>query len=227
MNIKKYILPIYVHFEYGHNDVRPSFIGNGFIVNDYFITAYHIIAQNQNIELQSNPYIVINKAEFELTIEKSHSFKSTPCDKDGNAIEHEDKDNGDFIAYKIDGIRSPLQLAEHNPKYGEAIDCCFFHNVNPSIDIMNVSKKKSRLYYWETKGIVMGANGFTGNFFGAIFTTCHPTGGGSSGSPLFKDNIVYGILHGGNPNVDGEEHPEICAFYAASAARTVISQKTT
>jgi hypothetical protein len=225
IDIRNYILPIYVHIDFGCTEIRPSFIGNGFIVNDYFITAHHVIADNQNINGQSNPYIIINGVECELTVEKSHSWKTTPCDKNGNAIGHDDKNNGDFIAYKIEGLRSPLHLAECPPKYGEVLDCCFYHNVNPSIHTMDNSEEHSSVYYWETRGTVMGSDGFSGNFFGATFETCHPTDGGSSGSPLFKDNEVYGILHGGNPEDEGEKHPEICAFYIANDALKEISQK--
>ncbi len=224
-DIRNYILPIYVHLECGRNDARSSFIGNGFIINDHFITAYHVIAENQNIRGQSNPYIIIRDAEFELTIEKAHLGKSTPLDIEGHAIGHEDKNNGDFIAYKIEGMRSPLQLAKSYPKSGEILDCCFFHNVNPSTSIMDSPEETNRIYYWETKGTVMDADGFLGNFFGAIFTTSHPTDGGSSGSPLFKDNVVYGILHGGNPENKGKNHPEICVFYSAYDALKAISQK--
>lgn len=225
MDIKKYILPIFVHIDGGYNEIRPSFIGNGFIVNDYFITAHHIIADNQNVSGQSNPYIIIKDVEFELTIDKSYFWKSMPRDIEGNAFGYDDKNNGDFIAYKIEGIRSPLQLAECHPKYGEILDCCFFHNVSPSIGIKDMTEEKYPIYYWETKGTVLEADGFSGNFFGAIFTTIHPAGGGSSGSPLFKDNVVYGILHGGSPEDEGEKHPEICVFYTANDALKAISKE--
>ncbi len=46
----------------------------------------------------------------------------------------------------------------------------------------------------------------------------HLEGGGSSGSPLFEENIVYGILHGGGPI----EHPEVCVFNSASFIRRLL-----
>lgn len=228
MDIRKYILPVYVQKVSYNNEVSQSLIGNGFLIKDYFITAYHVIGDSQDPYDKSNPFIVIDGQKFELNKSKAHTCKSTPYDKNGNPIGHENKINGDFIAYHIPGLRSPLQLAKYAPQKGEVLDCCFFHNAKPT-NVLELPTDDSKPYYWKTKGTVFGPEGFSGDFFGASFTPTHPTDGGSSGSPLLKDNIVYGILHAGNPNDEDDNnkpHPEICIFYAAYAVGETLYRET-
>lgn len=219
MDYKNYIYPIYVHLMDNNNESRQSFVGNGFVINNFFITASHVILDNQEQTDQSNPYFILEGKEYELVKSKSFFWKSMSYDQNGNPIGHANIENGDFAAYEIPGIKSPLSLAENPPNYEEAFHCCFFHNMEPRNSKYHTTDTKP-IYYWETKGIVFGSSGFMGNFFGAKMHPEHPMGGGSSGSPLLRDNIVYGVLHAGNPydRTENKHHPEICIFYAASAA---------
>lgn len=222
MDIRKYILPVYVHKTCNDNKTFQCLVGNGFIVDDFFITSYHVI--NQTKDSQSNPFIIIDNIEYELRIENSYSYKSITYDTEGYPINHKNKNNGDFIAYQIPGLHSPLQLAKYAPKKAEVLECCFFHNTKPT-NIQVLTASDSKPFYWETKGTVFGREGILGDFFGASFTPMHPIDGGSSGSPLLKGNVVYGILHAGNPNDEDDNnkpHPEICIFYAAHAVRETL-----
>ena len=222
MDYQNFILPIFVHIMDNNNSNRPSLVGNGFFVNDLFITASHVISDNQGRNDQSNPYVIIDGKEIELISSKAFIWKTMPYDYNGDPIGHANIENGDFVAYEILNINSPLKLANSLPNYGEKLQCCYYHNIKlNSIDNKQVFISDiNPIYYWDTEGVVFDSSGFLGNFYGAKMSPQHPTSGGSSGSPLLKDNIVYGILHAGNPHDELEDktHPEICIFYAASAA---------
>jgi len=226
MKYDKFIAPIFVHMQIEDNRVRDSFVGNGFYIDNYFITAAHVIVNNQNVNAQSNPFIIIDGKEIELTKERADLWKSLRSNENGNPIEHENSDLGDVAIFRYPGVKSELVLSKNLPKYGETLQCYFLHTEKPKAGIQYTTKVigSISLYDWETSGQVHEKDGFLGNFYGATMQPEHPTGGGSSGSPLMKGNVVYGILHAGDP-LDKDEnlfHPEICVFFAASAALQLL-----
>lgn len=210
MNYQTFIKPIFVRIVEINHSIRMSFVGNGFFIDNYFITVAHIIEDNQGQNGQSNPYIVVDGCEIELTREKAYRWKSLPCDKNGHPFGHDNIKDGDVAVFEMPGIKSELKLSETLPSYGDTFLCDFFHRLAPDSK-QNFKKDTNSLYLWETQGVVSDADGFSGNFFGAKMSPIHPVNGGSSGCPLVKNNIVYGILYAGN-----EEYPEICVFYSAS-----------
>ena len=225
MNYQTFITPIFVRMLGVNQNIRITFVGNGFFIDNYFITAAHVIKDNQGEKCQSNPYIIVDGCEIELTREKAYRWKTLPYDMEGQPFGHDDIKNGDVAVFKMLGMKSELKLSKTLPSYGDILSCDFFHIVSP--DNHSLKKDTNSLYLWETQGTVYDASGFSGNFFGATMSPIHPTDGGSSGCPLIKNNIVYGILHAGNPkdseDPENPEHPEICVFYSASDILKIIA----
>lgn len=215
MDYSNYIKPIFVHLTGDENICRRSFVGNGFFIDDFFITASHIIVENQGKNGQSNPFITIGDKDIELIKENACRWKEMPYNEKGEPIGHDNENNADYAVFHFPGIRSPLRLSEYMPEYGEEMQCDFFHylssNKCPQVCSDDLSPA---CYYWQTNGKVFDSSGFLGNFFGVSMSPHHPIGGGSSGSPLIKGNIVYGILHAGNPydNENDTNRADICIF---------------
>lgn len=169
-----YIYPIFVHIADNNNSSRPSLVGNGFVISDYFITAAHIISDNQNQSNKSNPYVIINGNEIELLESNSYKWKTLPYDTMGHPYGHKKPENGDVAIFKITGIQSPLKLSKSLPMYGDTLQCTFFHGLSPQIDAhLNVEDRMpTPVYCWETEGVIFDESGFTGNF---LVLRCHHT----------------------------------------------------
>jgi hypothetical protein len=196
---KKLIVPVFQKIErQGDKEVSlaNSFVGNGFFIKDYFITAAHVIE-----EARQAAYIKVGIEEIMLSRKDAVIWRSISTE---NIEEYANPDSGDIAVYRVDGVNSPLMLSDDLPDMGEMLYSCYFFQNN----------------WHNAKGLVGDdKEWFNGNFFGwkTDTDTIHPTEGGSSGSPLFKNNIVYGILHAGN-----KEYPSICVFTAASFAKKLL-----
>lgn len=196
-NNQKYIVPIYQKMERQGKEpgaLTISLVGNGFFIEDYFVTAAHVIDE------AGNAYINVGNEEKKLSRENAIIWRSM-LEK---AYEYDNLDAGDIAVYRFDGVKSPLKLSESMPNQGDILVSCYYYNET----------------WHQTKGSV-GDNDdwFRGNFFGwkTDSDNLHPTEGGSSGSPLLKNNIVYGVLHAGN-----EEDPSICVFTSASFVKKLF-----
>lgn len=210
INYTKYIIPVYdKQVELGIENCFTSskefevLIGNGVFVGDYFVTAYHVI------DGANSPYIKYEGKIVALTKAYEIGHADQPG-KDGRAFGHDDPNNGDVIVFKIDGVGSPFRLSESLPAVGQKLENIFYKNVhnsksNDTIDICAI----------KTTAVVKDAYYFVGNFFGCDMTPMHPEKGGSSGSPIFDGNIVYGILHGGKESM--------CVFCSSVYTLKVIS----
>lgn len=223
-NIKdnNYIVPIFVHTEVGGDNASNSIVtlaGNGFYIDDFFITAYHVIEGNEKINGQSNPFIIVDGKEKELTLKDSYRCMSYPINPDNGTKGYEKGSSGDVAIFKMPGVKSDLVLADSLPRYGDTLDNIFYYEA-PQAEGQQREEGQpmADIYCWPTKGQIFDEDGFLGNFFGAQMTPIHPKKGGSSGSPLFKGNVVYGVLHAGNTS-----HPEYCIFFSAQAIRQLIS----
>ena len=107
--------------------------------------------------------------------------------------------------------------ADSLPKYGQTLHSDFYNRlqVDNNKEQKTVVINSQKMYIWETTGLVWGEEGFCGNFFGATMKPKHPSGG-SSGSPIYDGNIVYGILHNGGD--------DFCGFYSSVHALKLLHQ---
>jgi hypothetical protein len=196
---------------------QKAVIGNGFFVDNFFITAEHV----KNIK-SSTKYILVDGREYYLNNLLNLPYKSLTYDKEGMPYGHEDIDSTDIAVYLFDNleINSPLRLSDSLPERGQHLHCDFYHSIKDKSLTSQISEIVSslNLYFWETSGVVESEDKyFVGNFFGARMTPAHPNRG-SSGSPLYDGNIVYGILHNGEEN--------LCGFYSAAHALKLLRENS-
>ena len=196
-NYQKFIVPIYQKMERQGKEqgiITNSLVGNGFFIEDYFITAAHVI------EEAGIAYINVGDEEKKLCRENAVIWRSMSEE----SREYDNLDAGDIAVYRFVGVKSPLKLSDNSPNMGDILDSSYYYNET----------------WHQTKGLVGDNNDwFSGNFFGwkTDSDNIHPTEGGSSGSPLLKNNIVYGVLHAGN-----EEDPSICVFTSALFVKKLL-----
>ena len=214
MNTSDYIVPLFATCEKEsplNHCIKINelcFVGNGFFVENYFITAAHVIREgidhyfewkNRRVELKDLELVEIRELEY---------------DESGKPYGHHGSDKGDVAIFRFEEVNSPLRLSDMTPQQGKMLHCDFYH-MKPS----HQEEGNAKTYFWRTEGqLVIEDDDPAENFFGMYMNPSHPEGGGSSGSPLFEENNVYGILHGGGPI----EHPEVCVFNSASFIRRLL-----
>lgn len=172
-----------------HSEIIDTLCGNGFFVGDYFVTAAHVISAVKF------PFIKMNGQEFFL--KQTDAIVWRKMSENPKGEEFENTDNADVAIFHFPNADSPLQLSEKLPEPSTILSCNYHYH--------------SKLC--ESQGVVGDKDCFLGNFFGCRMTPIHPIEGGSSGSPLIKDNIVYGILHAGDTS-----DTSICVFSSAAHA---------
>lgn len=213
MNALDYTYPIFRDIDEG-----VDFIGNGFFVGDLFLTADHVLIPDEKIA-GSNPYIIVNSSKYMLKNKVQLLFKKITLDEHGQMQGYEGGESADIAAFVFDDLKisSPLFLSDSLPEYGQTLHSDFYHRlqVGNNKEQKTVVINSQKMYIWETTGLVWGEEGFCGNFFGATMKPKHPSGG-SSGSPIYDGNIVYGILHNG-----GED---FCGFYSSTHALKLLRQ---
>ena len=214
MNTSDYIVPLFATCEKEsplNHSIKINelcFVGNGFFVENYFITAAHVIREgidhyfewkNRRVELKDLELVEIRELEY---------------DESGNPYGHHGYDKGDVAIFKFEGVHSPFRLSNTTPQPGMSFHCDFYHKKQYPKE-----EGHTNIFFWRTEGhLVIEDDDPAENFFGMYMNPVHPEGGGSSGSPLYEENIVYGILHGGGPI----EHPEVCVFNSASFIRRLL-----
>lgn len=213
MKIIDFIYPIFRDIQEG-----VDFIGNGFFAGNLFFTAEHVFIPNDGI-VGSDPYIIVDNKKYVLRNKVNLSFKKITLNENNQMQGYEDEESADIAAFVFDNLKisSPLILSDSLPKYGQTLHSDFFHRLQDenNREQKSVVINAQKTYIWETTGLVWGEEGFCGNFFGATMNPKHPSGG-SSGSPIYDGNIVYGILHSG-----GED---FCGFYSSRHALKLLSQ---
>ena len=214
MNTSDYIVPLFATCEKEsplNHSIKINelcFVGNGFFLENYFITAAHVIREgidhyfewkNRRVELKDLELVEIRELEY---------------DESGNPYGHHGYEKGDVAIFKFEGVHSPFRLSNTTPQPGMSFHCDFYHKKQYPKE-----EGHTNSFFWRTEGhLVIEDDDPAENFFGMYMNPVHPEGGGSSGSPLYEENIVYGILHGGGPI----EHPEVCVFNSASFIRRLL-----
>ena len=192
-----FIKPIY-HKEYrcGGNifdGKQEDCIGGvGFFIDNYFITAAHVV------ENYPNAYIKTGDVDCMIPRENAIIWRSMPS----KPIEEEyiNPNKGDIAVFRFENYISPLTLSTQRPSFGD--DLCCYHQVTGELQAGIVGS-----LYWPKL--------LSSNFFDwRVKSDNIQYGFGDSGSPLLKDNTVYGVLHGGAGNV--------CLFTSSSFVKKLI-----
>lgn len=169
MDYKKYIFPI-----------NSTTDGSGVVVGDLFITAGHVIKDG------IKPSVVINGKSYPLDKENAILFDTNSEIR---------SDGLDVAVFRMNEICSPLHLADFIPSKGEGLLSCFYrHTVSCDSGLSSnifSSKINEDWLFEQRKGIVTS---LFDNFFECQFI--ESLSEGSSGSPIFYNDKVVGVLYG-------------------------------
>lgn len=145
--------------------------GMGCFVGNYFITSGHVIGTESK-------YIYWNSESIILDPDEAISLQVISKEKD-------DDSQNDFAVFSMNGINSPLKLSKCLPSIGDVYDCMTFVHNNDTSMVDGFIKRVI------CRGEVLS---HYYHFFSCKMDfLLHE---GSSGSPLIKENTVWGILSG-------------------------------
>ena len=170
--------------------------GCGVLVGNLFITAAHVVQEHDFMLFIEGKTICLNKKEALI-------FK------------YDQSESGaDVAIFRLDGYYSPLELDTQLPEKGMILDSISFEHVvegksNVKSIFLDDSKDWYKLIECQTT-----INELAGNFFQCNTSTILKPG--SSGSPVFRNGKVFGILHGGHPG------KPTCVFQSAQSILSLI-----
>ena len=145
-------------------------VGYGFLADGYFITAVHVLSDNDNCFVNING----NKIEFSKV---TPAFVGRGRFSDPNFV--------DLAFFKFENIEGGFPVLDYIPPKDDVLDSCCLRKVkDDNLDDHEFGLDVEPAY---SLGEVEG------NYF---HCKCNRHEG-SSGSPLIKDNRVIGIMHGG------------------------------
>lgn len=170
----KYIVPIF-------NKGTYELLGSGFLINDMLVTAFHV--GNMISSVYGLDFFFAGEY-YPLSISSKiiQESDSTPNDENGN--------HHDLVIFHIEEIKSPLVLADKPPILNEIYtsicfqpsqEGCFGMSCDCKI-IEDLVIRGQKCEKWNNYSSVL--------FFGKI-------GKGSSGSPILRENVVYGMITDG------------------------------
>lgn len=171
-----------------HDDLNE---GCGVLVGDLFITAAHVVLEHDFL-LSINGEKICLKKEDALYLEYKES-----------------EDGADIAIFRLEGYKSNLELDTTTPQIGMTLDSISYkHIIENKTNETNIFLKEAKDYYQliECKATI---EVLEGNFY--ICKTTYPLKEGSSGSPVFRNGKVFGILLRGKPGTN------ICAFQSSSS----------
>lgn len=147
-----------------------NLVGHGFLADGYFITAVHVLSDNDNCFVNINE----NKIEFSKV---TPAFVGRGRVYDPNFV--------DLAFFKFENIEGGFPVLDYIPPKDDVLDSCCLRKVkDDNLDDQEFGLDVEPAY---SLGEVEG------NYF---HCKCNRHEG-SSGSPLIKDNRVIGIMHGG------------------------------
>ena len=175
--------------------------GCGVLVGNLFVTAAHVV-QEHDFRLW------VDGKEVRLKKDDSILFKYKQAE-----------DGADIAVFRLEGFNSPLELDTSTPQTDMLLDSVSYeHIVEGSPNTDNIFLDESRDCY---KLIECNATieELAGNFYQCKTSVILKPG--SSGSPVFHNGKVFGILHGGQL---GTNH---CVFQSSSSILTLLRQAET
>lgn len=178
--------------------------GCGFFVGNYFITAGHVIGDGE-----FSPSIVFEGKR--IVLDKNKALKVCYSEQISG-----DESESDFAVFAVDGINSPLKLADYKPLAGQVLRCITYDTV------VQKDEMHGTLEIFATKEEIVTVNCTAtvreetlGNFFACDTDSILKKG--NSGSPVIdSDNNVVGILRGGT------YLPECCIFQYAGVIKELL-----
>ncbi len=177
-DIFSYVSPVF--------DQNQTVCGVGCFVGDHFITAGHVVESWGSLDVfYKNKCIQLTPSILLKSVNNLNSAK--------------DEDIMDYAVFKVEGVNSPLRLAEKpvTPDIDDYLCFTFFSNPEsnglPLESICSGQFKRSVFNFFE---LTMDRQDIRE---------------GNSGSPVIKDGILYGILTGSL----SEKHPEDILFQSA------------
>lgn len=186
-------------------------VGHGFIAEGYFITAVHVLRDNENAFVKIKGNII----EFDKV---KPVYVGRGRDNDSDFI--------DLAYFKINNIEGGFPVLDYIPQKGEVLESCCLRKIKET----TAGNEEYELDI--EPAYALGES--ESNYF---HCKCHRFEG-SSGSPLIKDNHVIGIMHGGEvvkklieKGVLSEEEKQtfnlkdddiICSFLKINAFKSLI-----
>lgn len=178
--------------------ITPIFCSNGtscgcgFFVGNLFFTSGHVIAN------MPEPHIIIASRNIPLAKNIQVTYQNNPDDANGY----------DIAVFNIDGMESDLEFCSGNIETGMCLD---------SISFLETSQGTESILCTAN---VLGEDMREGNYYG--IETSKALKAGCSGSPVFLNGKVAGIITKGNNNGDNtpctEELPLNFCFVLSSKA---------
>lgn len=170
----KYIVPIFDKGTY-------EFLGSGFLINDMLVTAFHV--GNMILNVYGLDFFFAGEY-YPLSISSKiiQESDSTPNDENGN--------HHDLVIFHIEEIKSPLVLADKPPILNENYTSICFQPSPEGCFGMSCDCKIIE------DPVIRGQKCEKWNNYSSILCE-KEIGEGSSGSPILKENVVYGMITDG------------------------------
>jgi hypothetical protein len=172
--------------------------GCGVLVGSLFVTAAHVV-QEHDFHLFLDGESICLKKEDALLLKYKQA-----------------EDGADIAVFRLDGYKSPLEFDTSSPRKDILLDSISYeHIVEGSSDTENIFLNEPKDWYKliECKATI---DELAGNFYQCKTSVILKPG--SSGSPVFRNGKVFGILHGGQV---GTNH---CVFQSSSSILSLIRQ---
>ena len=175
--------------------------GCGVLVGNLFVTAAHVVQEHDF-------HLFIEGKNICLRKEDALLFKYKQAE-----------DGADISVFRLDGYKSPLEFDTSLPQKDMLLDSISYeHVVESSTSLGNVFLNESKDWYKliECQAII---DELAGNFYQCKTSAILKPG--SSGSPVFHNGKVFGILHGGQVGTN------LCVFQSSSSILSLIQQVET
>ena len=172
--------------------------GCGVLVGSLFVTAAHVVQKHDFHLFIDGENICLRKEDALL-----FKYKET-------------EDGADIAVFSIDGYKSPLEFDTSSPQIDMFLDSISFeHIVEDRSNIENIFLDEAKDWYKliECQAYI---DKLEGNFFQCKTSAILKPG--SSGSPVFRNGKVFGILHGGQVGTN------LCVFQSSSSILSLIRQ---
>ena len=163
--------------------------GCGVLVGDIFVTAAHVVMEHDFL-LSINGEKICLKKEDALYLKYKQA-----------------EDGADIAIFRLDGYKSNLEFDTTTPQIGMTLDSISYKHITESkTNEGNIFLKEAKDYYQliECQATIVE---LAGNFYQC--ETAYLLKEGSSGSPVFRNGKVFGILHGGRPGTN------LCVFQSS------------
>lgn len=181
-----------------HNSLKSQHEGCGCLVGHLFITAAHVVEQGPFLLDANGETMTLDKADAVL-----YQYDRTP-------------NGADVAVFRIPGMHSTLKLDTATPEVGTMLDTISYERISERQEGDTIFSQHSKEWF-ETKEGQATITQVDGNFF--LCSTSIILKKGSSGSPVFRDGKVFGILHG------GREGEPVCLFQSAQSIAHLLQQK--